>query len=241
MKLKQWVRSTLNFLHLDLSKNLEYDRLTLAVMRKVLRPDSNCIDVGCHKGEVLEAMLRLAPQGRHWGFEPIPGLHAQLLRQFGARAQILPFALADHDGKAQFQHVRNAPAYSGLKRRSYAVSEPDIETLEVDLRRLDDLLPPETAVHLVKIDVEDAELGVLRGARQTLARHRPVVIFEFGLGASDFYGTTAQDLHELFNGLGMAVSTLKGFLNAQEGLGLRQFEEHFARNDEYYFVAHPRD
>jgi leucyl aminopeptidase len=33
MFLKEFIRNTLNFLHLDLTKNLEYDRLTKVIMR----------------------------------------------------------------------------------------------------------------------------------------------------------------------------------------------------------------
>jgi hypothetical protein len=33
--------------------NAEYDEQTLAVMRRWLKEDSNCVDVGCHKGTIL--------------------------------------------------------------------------------------------------------------------------------------------------------------------------------------------
>ena len=44
----------------------------LAVMTSILRRDSCCIDVGANEGEMLQEMLRLAPQGRHLAFEPLP-------------------------------------------------------------------------------------------------------------------------------------------------------------------------
>ena len=52
MNIKNIIRGALNLLHIDLTKNLEYDRLTNAIMKKVLKVDSNCVDVGCHKGEI---------------------------------------------------------------------------------------------------------------------------------------------------------------------------------------------
>jgi hypothetical protein len=39
-------------------KNNLYDRQTLEVMKRVLQENSNCIDVGCHQGSVLNDMLR---------------------------------------------------------------------------------------------------------------------------------------------------------------------------------------
>lgn len=58
----------------------------------------------------------------------------------------------------------------GAKRRRLSLKE-----VTVDLRRLDELgLDPS----FVKIDVEGAELGVLRGMRETIARRHPVLMVE---------------------------------------------------------------
>ena len=78
MNYKNAIRSLLNLLHLDLTKNLEYDRLTKAIMKQEIRPSSNCIDIGCHKGEMLEILLRLAPSGQHYAFEPLPFMFKDL-------------------------------------------------------------------------------------------------------------------------------------------------------------------
>ena len=62
--------------------NASYDRQAFAVMGRVLRADSTCVDVGCHKGDFLREMLRLAPNGTHYAFEPIPEMYAELRTAF---------------------------------------------------------------------------------------------------------------------------------------------------------------
>ena len=72
--MKELLKKLLKRLPVAFTKNQQYDRDTRRVMQRVLHPAANCVDVGCHKGEVLELMLRYAPAGQHFGFEPIPVL-----------------------------------------------------------------------------------------------------------------------------------------------------------------------
>ncbi|MCF8257733.1 MAG: FkbM family methyltransferase [Flavobacteriales bacterium] len=239
-RIKDLVRSILQFLHLDLTRNLEYDRLTRKIMEQKVRPGTNCIDVGCHKGEILDIILKQSPNGKHFAFEPIPPLFAELKRKYGQQCTVFPFALSDVEGRTTFNFVRNAPAYSGINKRKYAVAEPDIQEIEVELKRLDDVIPSDIPIGLIKIDVEGAEMGVLRGAKALLNRDRPLVIFECGLGASEFYGTTAEVVFDFFsNDVKMGIFTLRDFIAKRGPMTRERFVEAFNTNSDYYFVAAP--
>jgi hypothetical protein len=75
---------------------------------------------------------------------------------------------------------------------------------------------------------------------QTLKRCRPVVIFEFGMGAADFYGSRPDELYALvFHECGLKISTLDGFLHDAPHLTGEQFRIMFEKGLEYYFVAYP--
>jgi FkbM family methyltransferase len=240
MSLKHLLRAVLNRFHLDLTKNLEYDRLTKAIMKRVIRPGTNCIDIGCHKGEILKYMLRYSPQGKHFAFEPIPVFYNQLQKEFGTQVSILPYALSDHQGEASFCFVKNAPAYSGLKPRRYDRFVPVIEEITVTLQTLDEAIPEDVPVHFIKIDVEGGEYDVLRGARRLLQRHRPVVIFESGMGSGMHYGTDPGAIFDfLFKEAGMKLSLMKNFISNKPPLGRDAFIDFYNNEKEYYFVAHP--
>ncbi len=239
MDIKNLIRLSLNFLHLDLTKNLEYDRLTKLIMKRVLHENSNCIDVGCHKGEILDSMLRFSPSGKHFGFEPIPILFNQLMVKYQNRAVIYPYALSDTTGESTFQFVKNAPAYSGINKRRYDIEQPDIEEINVEMRTLDQIIPDDLQVDFIKIDVEGGEFGVLKGAKQLLIKNKPLVIFESGLGASDFYGTKPEVLFEYLSAeIGYKIFILKSFVKKKDPLSVEEFKDCFNSNSEYYFVAH---
>jgi len=241
MKLKEIIRNILIFFHLDLTKNLAYDRLTLEIIKQAVKPGYNCIDIGCHKGEILDVILKHSPKGKHFGFEPLPKLFENLKIKYVSKATIYPYALAEKNGNTSFQFVKNAPAYSGIKKRRYDIDNPEIEEINVELKKLDDIIPPEITINFVKIDVEGAELGVLKGAKRILTSYKPVVIFEFGLGASDFYGTKPADIYNyLVNEIGLNIFTLKGWLNQGKSLSLKELDVLFIQGNEYYFIAAPR-
>jgi FkbM family methyltransferase len=180
------------------------------IFAAALAPDACCVDVGAHTGDVLAEMVRIAPRGRHIGFEPLPELATALRRRLPG-VEVREVALSDAPGSAPFVHVLDRPGWSGFKARPTPDGEaPRTETIEVAVERLDDALPDGYAPTLVKLDVEGAELAVLQGARATLAAHHPLLVFEHGLGSADHYGTGPGDVHDLLSGLAYRIFDLQG-------------------------------
>jgi len=101
------------------NKNWLYDRQTIEVMRRVLRRDSWFIDVGAHKGDILRQAVGLAPEGKHWAFEPLPDLCAKLKAEFTS-ANVFNVALSDSRGIINdFIYIPDMPARSGMKRTPF--------------------------------------------------------------------------------------------------------------------------
>lgn len=216
------------------------DARLVQVLEQDLGPDSNCIDVGAHRGAVLQHFVRLAPGGRHLAVEPLPEFAATLRLDFPG-VRVLEVALAARAGRADFQYVVTNPAYSGLRKRRYDRPDERLKTISVQVQRLDDLIDSDERVDFVKIDVEGGELGVLQGARRTLARSRPIVAFEHGLGAADYYGSTPADLYRLLGDeLGYEIFTLADWLLRRPALELAAMVEEFESCRSYMFLARPK-
>ena len=165
-----------------------------------LAPNANCIDVGAHRGAVLAEMQRVAPGGRHIAFEPLPHL-CEPLRTMFPGVEIHEAALSNHSGTADFAYVHGvSEGWSGLLFRPLPTgADAEVEQITVRLEVLDEILDPDYAPAVIKIDVEGAEQQVFEGALGTLRRHRPIVIFEHGSGSAETYGTYPEDIFALLN------------------------------------------
>ena len=239
MHIKSLIKELLMFLHIDLTKNLQYDRLTKVIIKRIITKNSNCIDIGCHKGDILKLILSTAAQGNHYAFEPIPELYENLKVKFKDRVNIYPYALSDKDSETTFNIVKNDLAYSGIKKRKYAVKNPKIEEINVKLKLLDNIIPPNEKIDFIKIDVEGAEFNVLKGAKEILKKNKPYVIFEFGIGASDYYDTNADEFYNFFvQNIGLKISQLNDFIKKRKPLSLEEFKKSYDNTTDYYFIAH---
>ncbi len=181
-----------------------------AILAALLPADANCIDIGAHTGGVLRDIVRCAPQGRHIAYEPLPELAAALARDFPG-VDVHNAAVSDTAGEQDFTFLVSDPMRSRLEEAGAVAPTNDVHRIRVRTERLDDALPPDYVPTLIKVDVEGAETGVFRGALETLRRHRPIIVFEHGLGGADHYGSGPAEVFDLIaEDVGLRIYDLDG-------------------------------
>lgn len=143
---------------------------TRRVLQAAVEPGNVVIDVGASVGLHMVALARaVGPSGRVEAFEAEPRLAPFLERTMRlnglTQVRLHKLAVGAKNGTATF-HVANTIGHSSL----YALTGPDSvrEKVKVPLKQLDAVIPAGTQVDLIKIDVEGAELDVLRGAKRLL-------------------------------------------------------------------------
>ena len=181
------------------------------VLQRVLREDSNSIDVGAHLGSTLSKVMRLAPNGRHIAFEPIERKANWLRRKF-PEVEVHCVAVGERGARTRFLENLTRPGFSGFGMTEN--HRDQWREYDVDVGTLDETIGAEYRPDFMKIDVEGAEYLVLRGGRQVIRRSRPVILFESGPGGAERVGVTRADLYgELTRELGYAVYFLDAFLS----------------------------
>lgn len=219
------------------SQDTKYDRQTIAVMKRSLRRDANCVDVGCHRGKILREMLKVSPSGVHYAFEPVPDSYQRLVSLYPS-VNLYNLALSDIADETQFQYVVSNPALSGFRPRIHHRNER-IQQVIVRTDLLDNVVPTHLPIQFIKIDVEGAELQVLRGAANTIRRNKPIIVFEHGLDMSTNYGTLPQEVYDFFrDGCSMCVSLMERWLEAERPLSQQEFSNQVYQRRNSYFIAY---
>lgn len=171
------------------------DNINITTLIKAnLKPDSNCIDIGAHKGEILKQFIKHAPQGSHYAIEPIEELAVQLKTNF-PKVNVFNCALSNKTGEADFVYVPEMPEWSGLRKQKYPVEASPIKR-QIIVQKLDNIISNDLKVDFIKIDVEGGELEVLKGAVGTINRSKPIILFEHAKIHNENYNTTPDSLYD---------------------------------------------
>lgn len=192
------------------------------VMQRVIGISSNCIDIGCYLGSVLSEIIQFSPYGSHMAFEPIPG-KARWLKQRFPEVDIREIALSDTSGEATFYINMSCSGFSGLRPHNFKQND-SFNKITVQCEKLDNILIPNYRVDFIKLDVEGAELAVLSGAADILARHHPILLFECSHSGLSLFGFTSYQVFEfLTKQHSYSIFLLKDFLDNEEALTFEQF------------------
>jgi FkbM family methyltransferase len=155
-----------------------YDPSLEWVIRRYAKPGTAAVDVGANLGFLSLVMAeRVGSAGRVYAVEPNPALHGYLERLLHLNAidnvEIARCACSQISQTVRFAVDRADHTQFGIAEDGGS----QVETRPLDAVLAANPLP----VSLLKIDVEGHEPDVLIGARATLLRHRPTIIFETGL------------------------------------------------------------
>jgi FkbM family methyltransferase len=177
------------------------------ILRALVKPGDTFIDVGANHGtfSVIASEL-VGAGGMVIAFEPQPRL-ANLVSQSLAATAKSPFKVhqsgcSDRNGEVSF-FIPTAGSGSAGVFQSFSGRDRHRE-LKIQLTTLDDALSQHTigGSLFIKVDVEGSEYATLMGARKTIERFQPAILFELNPESSRAAGHTSEELIRLLAELG---------------------------------------
>lgn len=163
-----------------------------AIFRGILQPGATVLDVGANFGYFsLLAGSLVGAAGKVIAFEPDPRNLARLRRNIAlnhmSQVEVMPVGVYDADGTLKFHLAREDE--DNLGTSSLLDAREGREQIDVRVITLDHFVRERglTNIALLKMDIEGAEWGAIRGAMETLragiVRHVLVEVHTGVLGA----------------------------------------------------------
>ena len=171
-------------------------------------------DIGANVGFfTLLAARRVGCDGAVYSFEPVHENAAAIRRNVGLNglANVSVFEVAlDELSRTGSLFITKWDGGASLSTAAVARGV-SVEQRAVEVMALDDLVAAEglRPPSLVKIDVEGAELGVLRGMVRTIERFRPVLVYEVDDGEKAAFSRRWKALDDFVAALGYRVTHLE--------------------------------
>ena len=145
--------------------------------RKIIDPGCVAIDVGANIGALSLPLARMVgPVGRVIAYEAQQQNYDLLCRN--VEQNEITNIDTEHVALGGVSGVTHVPSYDELGHTNYGRVVTGTGSEEVARTTLDICLEDVADIKFIKIDVEGDELEVLRGARETIECHRPVLYVE---------------------------------------------------------------
>lgn len=175
-----------------------YEPETTAVIQRLVKPGMVCFDVGANMGFYTVLMARVAKSVV--SFEPALSMHQRLRRhiELNHLSNVVAerLALSDHRGQGTIYVTPDTASIDPQHwSKDKAVSVDTFDCLTLDeycsehkVERID----------FMKVDIDGHEAAFLRGAAETLSRHKPNLIIEI---APECLARGEQEATEICNWL----------------------------------------
>lgn len=222
---RQIKRSGINF-EIDISEGIDLNLFLFGNFQKhvyqnkliSLDKDANIIDVGGNVGAISLFLAKEVPNGKIFAFEPT----YFALEKFNTNLKLNPtlkprIDLIQSFVSSEVEKISNLKAYSswnlsdsGTKHNvhgGFVKSSENVPSTTIDLFCRDNNL---SRLDLIKIDTDGHEFEVLQGAKESLKKYQPQIVFEVGLYLLKERSIKFEDMLQFFHNVNYSVFTIGG-------------------------------
>lgn len=159
-----------------------FEKRELSFVCGCAKKGDTVIDIGANIGLYTVTLAHaIGPDGRVFAIEPVKknceSLKKNIENNHLSNTTIFPIAIGEQNGETKI-HLPSDLAFASVVTSTKEAAEND--TVTVPLKTLDSIWEEtgEKKIKLIKIDVEGAELSVLKGATKLLQKNKPLLLIE---------------------------------------------------------------
>jgi len=206
------------------------DHLSTFLVVRLCDTDKVFVDIGAHIGSIISEVKAHSSPSKIIAFEAIPDKAKKLSSKF-KDVEVYECAVSDSTGLTRFFIDQKLSGYSSLNKMKNS------RETTVEMNLVDNLVD-RNDVDVIKIDIEGAELGALRGSVKLIERCKPVIMFESG--PSEVLGYTKEAMWQFFESLGYQLFIPNRLPHSAKGLSLEAFidSHQYPRRTTNYFAVH---
>jgi FkbM family methyltransferase len=180
-----------------------FDSEVVETAKAYIRPGSTVLDVGANFGQMSVLFSRfVGAGGQVHSFEADPFVYELLQKTLAANncQNVTAHLGAVYDRPNQqlfypVQDFKRFPTYGSYGIDPNATAGRTVKTLTIDGLNIN------TPISFMKVDIQGSDLFALRGAVETIKRHRMPIIFEFEQQFQAEFGTSFQDYVDFVNSI----------------------------------------
>ena len=201
---------------LDSSQSIElyyfkvWEQHLLDVIDKHVVEGSVAIDAGANFGSIsVPISKKLGQVGKLYSIEMSKVMAARLERNLQqnkcSNVEVINTALSETVGETVFfdEPELSEKINFGDIRINKENNGSQMKTTTIDSLDIQD------KVSFIKVDCQGYDLKVMKGAKNTIQKHKPVVVFEWEVDMSAIFGDTIEDVFKFFSALNYEVTKIE--------------------------------
>lgn len=219
----------------------DLEKGTRRLIERFLRPGDVYVDVGANVGmHTLAAARAVGKEGKVFAFEPFEPMVRMLeksifMNGFEPRVRVFCAAVSNEKGRHQFYLGKTSGHHSLFPQTESAAGEAadisHIPSVDVFTVRLDDTLPPNQRIDLLKIDAEGAEPEVIQSAENLIKFNQDIaIIMEFGAYHLEKTGCDFEQWFQMLGDQGFVYKNINEETGELEAISVDELKRAFSVN-----------
>ncbi|MFK0093297.1 FkbM family methyltransferase [Pseudomonas sp. NPDC090592] len=190
-----------------------YERLETGFLKAVTQENGVMLDIGANCGWYALALARHCPSARIYAFEPIPYTYEILERNIVHNGLVNidahRLAFSNKESTLEFLYTPSSSGATSQVLAGQPGSRDSLQKISCPATTLDSFCAQhKLAPHVIKCDVEGAELMVVEGGEAMLAQHKPIILIELLRKWAKQFGYHPNEVVQRLGSLGYQPYTL---------------------------------